>query len=313
MTTPVFLTIEAGMVWRHLADGLQRDEVVARSLDPAGVGLPHMLSRLRRCGLRATFFVDPMPALVFGLDSVRELVEKILDAGQEVQLGLHPHWASASSDVRQRFALAELSGAAQRDLIEGAVELLVAAGAPSPVAFRAAGHGAGDDTLDALSALGFVYDSSFNGAVSGAARISLPSTQIAPLVHRGVIEVPATIVGDRSGTFRTFRVGALSIGEMRDALDHALAEGHAAVTILGHISELANRAGTRANAIHVRRFDAMCAMLGERAGVMPTIRFADRVHIPLGRGDPPFASGKLHTTWRKAEQLWTSIIEDRAA
>ena len=40
--------------------------------------------------------------------------------------------------------------------------------------------------------------------------------------------------------------------------------------------ELANRSRTRANAVHVRRFDALCRMLAERRELLPTAHFADR-------------------------------------
>src|SRR3546814_9494722 len=41
-----------------------------------------------------------------------------------------------------------------------AADMLVRAGAPEPVAFRAGNFGANDDTLRALDALGFLFDSS---------------------------------------------------------------------------------------------------------------------------------------------------------
>src|SRR3954468_22665103 len=95
MTTPVFLTIDTELMWRHHAEGLDRAAIFDRSLEPAGVGISYQLGMLRRHDLKACFFVDPMPALVFGLDPTRRTVEQILDAGQEVQLHLHPNWAVA--------------------------------------------------------------------------------------------------------------------------------------------------------------------------------------------------------------------------
>src|SRR3546814_3439032 len=59
-----------------------------------------------------------------------------------------------------RFEMVEYSAHEQRDLIAGAIDLLKAAGAPHPIAFRAGSYGANDETLAALAALGFVYDSS---------------------------------------------------------------------------------------------------------------------------------------------------------
>jgi peptidoglycan/xylan/chitin deacetylase (PgdA/CDA1 family) len=314
MPTAVFLTIDTEFAWRHHAAGHDVATIYDRSLEPAGVGIGHQLARLADHGLRACFFVDPMPALVHGLAPIRRVVETILAAGQEVQLHLHPNWTGARADDRAahaRFELYDYSLAEQRDLIAGAADLLVAAGAPPPVAFRAGSYAANDDTLVALAEHGIAYDSSFNGA-DRASRIALPDHHIAPRV-RGPVEVPVTVIEDARGTYRPFQLCALSSGEATAALDHAAAEGHAAVTIVSHSFELANRAGTRANAVHVRRFDALCRRLEERQAVLPTRWFADAPALPLDRDDRPLARHGLRRCWRRAEQLWSNLMEERRA
>lgn len=318
MTTPVFLTIDTELMWRHHVDGLDGDAIFARSLEPAGVGISYKLALLARHGLKACFFVDPMPALAFGLAPIRRVVETILEAGQEVQLHLHPNWTAAVAGDRgtcaARFEMAEYARDEQQALIAGAAELLVAAGAPQPLAFRGGSYGANGDTLDALAALGYVYDSSHNGSEHPfPSAIDLPVRQIAPLAHRGVIEVPVTAIEERPGQLRHFQICALSVGEMRAALDHAAANDHAAVTIVSHGFELANRAGTRANAVHVRRFESLCDLLAERADAMPTVHFADRPALRLGQDDAPLGPDPLRTRWRQAEQLWSNMVSERAA
>jgi peptidoglycan/xylan/chitin deacetylase (PgdA/CDA1 family) len=316
MPTPVFLTIDTELMWRHHAAGLASDAIVARSLEPAGVGVGYQLATLARHGLKATFFVDPMPALVHGLDHVKRVVAAIVEGGQEVQLHLHPNWTAARVDDRgahARFELIDYTAHEQRELIAGARELLMAADAPDPVAFRAGSYAANDSTLAALASLGIVYDSSHNGAHHPwPSAIGLPRERIAPVAHRGVIELPVTTIRERAG-LRHFQLCALSAGEMRAALDHAAHEDHAAVTIVSHGFELANRAGTRANAVHVRRFEALCAMLAERADVLRPTHFAERPALRLGRDDRPLAANALRTRWRQAEQLWSNWVEERAA
>ena len=317
MTTRVFLTIDTEFMWRYHAGGLPVEAIVQRSLDPAGVGVAYQLRMLASWGLKATFFVDPMPAMVYGLAPFRAVVEAILAAGQEVQLHLHPNWTGASVEDRRahaRFELIEYSAHEQHELIAGARDLLIAAGAPSPVAFRAGSYAANDSTLDALATLGITYDSSHNGAEHPwPSAISLPVRQIAPVEHRGVIEVPVSVIEDRGGKLRHVQLCALSVGEMRAALDHAARAHHAAVTIVSHGFELANRAGTRANGIHLRRFEALCRMLAERADLLPTTHFADWPELPLGRRDAPLGPNMLRTRWRQAEQLWSNMVEERAA
>jgi len=316
MATAVFLTVDTEFAWRHHAAGLDVDTIYERSLEPAGVGLGHQLEQLARYGLKACFFVDPMPALVFGLAPVKRMVDTILAAGQEVQLHLHPNWTGAQEGDRAarygRFQMHEYTLDEQIGLVRGATELLVAAGAPHPIAFRAGGYAANDDTLRALAELGFVYDSSHNGAEAAESRIALPPERIAPAM-RALIEVPVTVIEDAPGLWRTFQLCALSSAEAAAALDHAAAEGHAAVTIVSHGFELANRLGTRPNAVHVRRFDMLCRLLAARADDLPTMQFRDRPALALDRNDRPLAANALRRRLRQAEQLWSNWVAERAA
>ena len=317
MPTPVFLTIDTEFAWRHHSAGHDVATIHALSLEPAEVGLAWQLETLSRYDLRAVFFVDPMPALIYGLDPVRRIVDQVLAAGQDVQLHFHAQWAGASAEDRLahgRFELIDYSLPEQLGLLSGALDLLVAAGAPRPVAFRAGSYSANDDTLAALVDLGIRYDSSHNGAEHPwPSALSLSPRQIAPLNHSGLIEVPVTTIEDQPGHLRNFQICALSGGEMRAALEHAVAGGHGAVTIVGHSFELANRAGTRANAIHVGRFKALCTMLAEMREMLPTLHFADEPRLALGRGDAPLGPSTLRRRWRQAEQLWSNIVEERAA
>lgn len=317
MTTPVFLTIDTELMWRHHAADLPADTVVQRSLEPAGVGVTWQLERLRAHGLKACFFVDPLPARLYGMAAIAPTVEAIVAAGQEVQLHLHPNWARASLNDRRRahvFELVDLSRQEQQDLLSEARDLLRAAGAPDPVAFRAGSYSANDVTLDALAALGFAYDSSHNGAHHPwPSMIALLPDVIAPVAHRGLIEVPVTTIAMPGGGRRHFQICALSAAEMRAALAHAAAQNHAAVTIVSHGFELANRSGTRANAVHVRRFEALCRTLAKHADRLPTTHFRDRLALRLGQDDRPLPASALRTRWRQFEQLWSNLIEERAA
>lgn len=312
--TAVFLTVDTEFVWRHHLAGLDLGTLFERSIEPAGVGLGYQLGVLARHGLKACFFVDPMPSMLFGPEPMKRIVGAILEAGQEVQLHLHPNWAEvAVGSSPSRFELVDFSEDEQRGLIFAASELLEAAGAPQPVAFRAGSYSADDATLRALATLGIRYDSSHNGAEHPwPSNISLPVRQIAPLPHQGVIEVPVTVIEDRPGALRNFQICALSVSEMQAALNHAARHQHAAVTIVGHSFELANRAGTRPNAVHVRRFDALCALLEASAAILPTTHFAD-AKLVLGQEDEPLGPSTLRTGWRYAEQLWSNLIAERAA
>lgn len=314
----VFLTIDTEFAWRHHVAGLGLEAISARSLEPARVGLGYQLERLGRAGLKACFFVDPMPAAIYGIAPFERIVRAILTAGQEVQLHLHPQWHGGRVGDRGRshgrFELIDFSRAEQRDLLARARDLLVAAGAPTPIAFRAGSYGANDDTLAALASLGFEYDSSHNGAEHPwPSAIGLAPERIAPVARAGLIEVPVTLIRESAGGLRHFQICSISTREMRAALDHAIAEDHAAVTIVGHSFELATRNGLRANRAHVRRFEALCAMLAERREAVPTAHFHDRPALTLDRADRPLGPSAPRLRLRQAEQLWSNWVEERRA
>ena len=314
----VFLTIDTELVWRHHVAGLPIATQFERSFEPAGVGISYQLEILRDFGLNACFFIDPMPAHVYGLAPIRRIVETILAAGQEVQLHLHPNWCGAMVGDQGRnhgpFELIGRSPDEQADFIAQARALLIEAGAPPPIAFRAGSYAADDATLAALAGLGFTYDSSHNGSMQPwPSRVGLAPVQVAPCRHAGVIELPVSLIEERPGRLRTFQICALSAAEMRAALDHAIAADHAAVVIVSHGFELANRAGTGANAVHVRRFEALCAMLAESGDSMATTRFDSRAPLPLDRRDTPLPPSEARLRWRQAEQLWSNMVAEHAA
>ena len=315
MTTRVLITIDTEFLWRpdRLREGWE--SLFARSCEPAGVGISYQLLMLARHGLKACFFVDPMPACLFGLDPLKRMIAPILDAGQEVQLHLHPQWARARIDggTESVFELTGLDEAGQRELIARARDLLTAAGAPSPIAFRAGSYAANDATLRVLASLGFVYDSSHNGCQQPwPSAISLPPRQIAPVRHEGMIELPITQIAEGGG-LRHLQICAVSAAEMAAALDHAAGAGHAAVTIVSHSFELASRNGARANRIHAGRFEVLCAMLADRKAELPTSWFADLRDLPLRRDDRPLPHHPARAASRRIAQLWSNLVHERAA
>ena len=103
--TAVYITIDteysAGLaveLGRHA-----RAEVYARSIagrTAAGdVGIDYQMDVMDAHGIAGVFFVDPMPALVWGVEDVAAVVEPILARGHEVQLHLHPEWLELAGDA----------------------------------------------------------------------------------------------------------------------------------------------------------------------------------------------------------------------
>lgn len=318
MGTCTLLTIDTELTWRHHVSGLGWEENYARSVEPAGVGLSYQLAMLERHGLKACFFVDPMPAALFGLAPVRRMVETVLAAGQEVQLHLHPMWEQASADGTVAddtvFELIDHPLEKQHALIAQARELLVEAGAPDPVAFRSGSYAVNDDSLRALAQSGIRYDASHNGCEGPwPSALSLPLDQVAPVEHEGVIEIPVSQMRTGNGGLRHLQICAVSLAEMTHALDHAIAEDHPVFMPVGHSFELATRDGRRVNPVVRKRFDGLCALLAARRDTAPTVHFADLDALPLGRASEPVAMSPALVAGRMVGQLWANLIEKRAA
>jgi hypothetical protein len=273
----LFLTIDteysAGLHRSLGIEGLQEnfDRSIGGNTPNGAVGIAYQMDVLDRFGLKGVFFVDPMPALVFGIGAIRRIVEPIIARGHDVQLHIHTEWlefASAPPVKGTGTHIKDFSANAQVALITYAIETLQAAGAARPVAFRAGNYGANDDTLRALTACGIRYDSSFAPglAVSDCA-ITLAPSQTRPLVHCGVVEVPIGAISVGRGARRHAQITALSAREMVDAVRHAAAQGCDSFTIVSHSFELMNRKRTAVNHIVKRRFEQFCAHVARLPGV----------------------------------------------
>jgi len=245
-------------------------------------GVGYQIARLDAHGHKGVFFVDPMPALVWGEGAVEDVVAPIIAAGHDVQLHLHTEWLELAGAANP---LGGATGGNMKDLalddqcrlIEWGRATLMAAGAPEPVAFRAGNYGANDDTVRALAQCGLRYDTSHTpGIAGGACAISLGPQDRLPVEHCGVIEVPIGCIATLAG-LRHAQITALSAREMAKALRHARDAGATSFTLVSHSFELVNREKRRANVILVRRFDRLCRIIE----AMPDVRTATY------RDDPP--------------------------
>lgn len=315
MTTRVLLTVDTELTWRHYAAGASWQENFARCYEAAGVGIPYQLEMLDRYGLKACFFVDPMPALIYGIEPVKQIVAPILAAGQEVQLHLHTFWHALSQGAAQDpvFELTSYDYAGQVDLIRTARDLLKLARAPDPIAFRSGSFAANADTLRALAELGIRFDSSHNGAQHPwPSAVPLDPRQISPTLVGDVIEVPVTVLEDSPGRLRHLQLCAVSAGELREALFHAFCEAHPVVTIVSHSFELATRDGLRENGALRQRFEALCGLLARHSDQIPTAHFADLEELELDAPAEPLPPDRVRTVERMVEQLWSNAVYERS-
>ncbi|AWW73645.1 hypothetical protein CD351_04290 [Erythrobacter sp. KY5] len=319
--TCVYITIDteysSGLV-RDLSAAGRKDNF-ARSVTcqtPDGpAGITHKLDLFERYGIRAVFFVDPMPALVWGVAAIEDVVAPILEAGQDVQLHCHTEWlalageANPLSSKRTGQNLFDFFLEEQTEILDYARRTLVAAGAPKPVAFRAGNYGADDNTLRALASLDLAYDTSHCPALStGASRISLGPQVRDPIEHEGVIEVPVGSIATLGKGQRHAQITALSLFEMRAAIRHARDSGRESFTLVTHSFELINRRKLAINHIVRRRFEGLCKSLSTMKGVSTGTYRDDPPRVAAHTASTPLPANPLRTGHRYAEQLVSNTL-----
>lgn len=316
--TNVYLTIDteySAALFRMLGEA-GRAENFARSIlgrTPAGdAGIRYQMDVLDRHDLKAVFFVDPMPSLVWGQRAITDVVEPILARGHEVQLHLHTEWLAFARHKppisRTGPDMRDFTRAEQRQLISWGIDALVAAGVRRPTAFRAGNYGANDDTLAALSEVGIGIDTSHcPGIADSKCDISLTQWHLSPLLHCGVVEVPISAIRGFGDTLRHAQLTALSHAELVAALRFAVETRAQCITIVSHSFELLSRDRRRINRILQRRFEALCRSIATISGCRTeTYRSAPPVAEPPGRSSPAAAAlphNPVRTGLRMAEQL----------
>lgn len=295
--TAVYITIDtelsAGLMERDGMPGRERNfaaSITGRCAD-GEAGIFYQMDRFDRHGLKAVFFVDPMPALVWGTGVIEDIVGPVLERGHDVQLHIHTEWlalAGAANPLGTTIGrnIKDFSLADQVTLLGTAADLLQQAGAPRPVAFRAGNYGANDDTLRALAQLGIGYDTSHCPALVGQGEcdISLGAEVRQPVAHCGVTEIPVGSIGAPNDRQRHAQLTALSSRELMAAVRHARDEGYPGFTIVSHSFELLSRDRTRINRIVKNRFETFCAQLAACDGVT-TGTYRDnppRLHVAGG-------------------------------
>jgi hypothetical protein len=299
--------LSAGLYQRGADAQANFDSSILGRCRDGDFGVHFQMDMLDRYGLKGVYFVDPMPALVYGPAIIDAIVQPIVARGHEVQLHLHSEWLAFArfNPVGRRTGrnIGDFPLVAQRKLIGLARQILIDAGAPPPTAFRAGNFGANDDTLRALVSLGFRHDSSFNGAYRDhGCAITLDPANMGLRHHHGICEVPVSGLMDRANRFRPAQLCAMSEEEMHDALDHAAASGAIQFSAFSHSFEFLSRDRAVANRLAIARMEALCRTVADD----PRLTSGGFATLPMppARPDPiPIATPRpLRTLRRTIEQ-----------
>lgn len=277
--------------------------------------LPMTLKILNDHGLHGVFFVEPLFSARFGLGPLQEIVGLIQDAGQEVQMHLHPEWSDEARvpvlpvpAASKRQHLSYYAFEEQASLIRWGQARLVEAGAPSPTAFRAGSFAFNLDTLRALSANGIGIDSSYNhcfmGAESGLpGRLPPGSVPVQPFEIDGVIEYPVTVFRDRPGHLRPLQLTACSLREIIAVVERAAESQHAAATMVSHNFELLDRRTFRLDRIVAARFVGLCRYLQRNSDRLVTGSYDARLATAAAATLEPVQGSRVGLVTRLFQQL----------
>ena len=245
--------------------------------------LPKTLEILNRHGLTGVFFIEPLFAARFGEGYLRTIVEMIVAAGQDVQLHLHPEWTDEISppliaDVHaKRQHLSMYTATEQAILISHGKQLLERLTGRPVTAFRAGSFAANRATYEALAHCGIAIDSSLNDGypISGA-DVPRPAGFASSTKVGEVVIYPVTVFRDGFGGLRPAQINGCSIAELTDALNSAARGGCRQFVIVSHNFEMLKPDRNVPDAVVVRRFEKLCALLAAqpdrfRVGPYPAV------------------------------------------
>ena len=241
-----------------------------------GIGL--LMRELEAEGLAGTFYTEVFGSQHFGADRFAEVVGAMCERGHDVQLHTHPiqrvaDWRTRGVDPAPD-NIADYGRQKQAELLREGIGILAKAGIPRDdvTSFRAGNFGANNDTWDAMADAGLVVSSNYNPCYFHK-NCKIRTESAAPGLFdtgHGVWELPISNFKDPGGTFRHVQITAVSLGEMKQYLRDAHAQGIGEVTIVTHSFELchiddpATKRG-RVNTVNLLRMRGLCRFLRANA------------------------------------------------
>jgi hypothetical protein len=305
------------------SDNLQQDMArdIEGMVDGRCVGLDYELEVLARNNLKASFMVESLFSAVpeVGTDPLKGIIHRIQKGNHDIQLHLHCEWipyCPALSVPYRGYLQHYYSSSEQEQLIGFASERLQECGALRPIAFRAGGYSADEETMHALQRAGFKYDTSFNIDFPEKCKLAAPPSLGSPHKVFGVQEIAVAAFQDFPGHFRPAQICACSSSEMTRALEQAELCGWRHFVIVCHSFEMLSgrwQGKMRIRNEVVSRFEKLCTYLGRHQDRFRTIGFDDLDVLHDDHGDPPPAiKGSLLNTAARMSMQALNRIRSRA-
>lgn len=289
----VFLTVDTEASIAGCFDNpLQSPPLLSEPIDGVVNGtseaLGFLLRTLQQYQLTATFFTESLQNRYFGIAPMQKRVAQILEAGQDVQLHVHPCWLNfADGRLIHPKPDDRSTGRPQEELVAifaEAKQRFSDWGFGAAKAVRTGNFSTGMDTFIACKEAGLLFSSNIAVALRPPREVSLRENQYGFQLIAGVTELPLT-------SFRSYRLSgqaadrimaitACSFAEMVSALEQAYEQGLQAVCILTHPFEFITKCNfrfdrMRANRLNQERFRLLCDFLARNNRKYQCVTFGE--------------------------------------
>ena len=277
--------------------------------------LPETLAILNRYGLKGVFFVEPLFAARFGAEHLKIVVSLIREAGQEVQLHLHPEWTDEAIEpiiencTTKRQHLSYYTLDEQTTLIGHGRNMLEAAGSGQISAFRSGSFAANRDTYEALHRNAIPLDFSLNRCYDVSAPDLLREHGLSTaFVVQGVTTYPVTVIKDGFGKDRPAPISACGFDEFRDALLSAQRAGVSDFVVVSHNFEMLKPGSSLPDWTVVKRFQRLCAFLTQHSELFTVRGVGAGLHRPEGSR---LATSAPRASWASTSKRYFEQVQRR--
>jgi hypothetical protein len=265
VTVDVEYSIGGAFAWPDRFKPLS-NEVVDCMVDGREHGLGFILDSLNRFGMTGTFFTEALQTIYFGDAPMSRTAQRIVAAGQDLQLHLHPCWMHFRDDRWMQPGFVPNDSCAGRtdaeldEMLSLGIETFLRWAVPRPVALRTGGFRTDRAVFRAMARAGMPLASNIS---RGIFEPQEPQLQVSGGRHmiEGVLEVPALsyrspkLHRPGSSTWRSLAITATSSAETEALLWQARRTGCQTIVVLTHPHEFVRRKGFRFDDLRINQIN----------------------------------------------------------
>jgi hypothetical protein len=321
ITVDVEYSIAGAFAWPDRFKPLGQ-EVVNCVVDGKEQGLGFILDSLGKFGMCGTFFIEPLQTAYFGDEPMGSTARRIVAAGQDLQLHLHPCWLHFRDDRWQKAGFVANDSCAGRtdaeldEMLQLGLESFSRWGVARPVALRTGGFCTDFAVFRAMARAGLPLASNISIGIFKPKEADLQVWGGRTLLD-GVLEVPALSyrspqpLRPGASAWRSLAITATSTAEMEALLWQAHHTGAQTVVVLTHPHEFIKRKSyryddMRVNHINQGRLLHLLDFVQRHSDEFTTVTFGERQQAWLNAGTvaaPITKSSMHHAALRSLQNL----------